>query len=110
MNTTPCPFAADGGGKQSRRMSLVEAIVNVVVGYGLAVLTQILVFPIFGLRTALPEHLAIGGVFTVVSLGRSYLLRRAFEAIRVRDEPTRTAGQSARRHRVEQPPAQSATW
>ena len=68
---------------QSRLMSLVEAIVNVVVGYGLAVLTQIAVFPIFGLRTSLPEHLAIGGVFTVVSLGRSYLLRRTFEAIRI---------------------------
>ena len=67
---------------QSRLMSLVEAIVNVVVGYGLAVLTQIAVFPIFGLRTSLPEHLAIGGVFTVVSLARSYALRRTFEAIR----------------------------
>ena len=99
-----------GNRGQSRLMSLVEAIVNVVVGYGLAVLTQIVAFPIFGLRTSLPEHLAIGGVFTVVSLGRSYLLRRTFEAIRVRDERTRTAGRSARRHRVEQPPAQSATW
>ena len=33
--------------KQSRRMSLIEAIANVVVGYGLAVLTQIAVFPLF---------------------------------------------------------------
>jgi hypothetical protein len=35
--------------KQSRRMSLVEAATNVVVGYAIAVLTQLLVFPIFGL-------------------------------------------------------------
>ena len=92
MNTIPRPFAADGGGKQSRRMSLVEAIANVVVGYGLAVLTQILVFPLFGLRTTLSEHLAIGGVFTIVSLGRSYPLRRTFEAIRIRLAPVVTAG------------------
>ena len=30
-------------------MSLVEAMSNVLVGYGLAVLTQLLVFPWFGL-------------------------------------------------------------
>ncbi len=31
--------------RQSRTMSLVEAVTNVVVGYGLAVITQMLVFP-----------------------------------------------------------------
>ena len=30
--------------KQSRAMSLIEAIANVFVGYGVAVLTQILIF------------------------------------------------------------------
>ena len=54
--------------RQSRLMSLVEAVANVVVGYGVAVLTQMLVFPLFGLRTTVPENLAIGAIFTVVSL------------------------------------------
>ena len=36
--------------KQSRLMSLVEAVTNVAVGYGLAVVTQIIVFPWFGLE------------------------------------------------------------
>ena len=36
--------------KQSRRMSLVEAISNVAVGFGLAIATQMLVFPLFGLH------------------------------------------------------------
>jgi len=65
--------------KQSRRMSLVEATTNVVVGYVLAILTQLAVFPMFGLKAALSEHLAIGGAFVMVSLARSYLLRRLFE-------------------------------
>ncbi|WP_150288494.1 DUF7220 family protein [Rhabdaerophilum calidifontis] len=69
--------------KQSRAMSLVEAITNVVVGYGVAVLTQLLVFPLFGLHTTLAENLMIGAIFTVVSIGRSFALRRVFEAIRV---------------------------
>lgn len=71
--------------KQSRAMSLVEAIANVSVGYGVAVITQILVFPAFGLHTTLAQNLKMGAVFTVVSIARSYVLRRLFEAIRIRE-------------------------
>ncbi len=63
---------------QSRWLSFVEAVTNIVVGYGLAVLTQIIVFPFFGLRTTLVENLLIGGLFTIVSLARGYVLRRLF--------------------------------
>jgi hypothetical protein len=68
--------------KQSRLMSLVESIANVVVGYGVAVATQILIFPVFGLHTTLAQNLKMGAVFTIVSLGRSYALRRLFERLR----------------------------
>ncbi|MCE8512281.1 hypothetical protein KBY22_06225 [Ruegeria pomeroyi] len=64
-------------------MSLVEAIANVVIGYGIAVVTQILIFPHFGLHTTLAQNLSMGGIFTVVSIARSFALRRLFEAIRV---------------------------
>lgn len=64
-------------------MSLVEATTNVVVGYVLAILTQIVVFPWFGIEAELGEHLAIGMAFFCVSLARSYLLRRLFEQITV---------------------------
>lgn len=70
--------------KQTRLMSLVEAVANVVVGYGVAVLTQLIVFPWFGLPARLSDALAIGAVFTIVSVARAYLLRRLFEALRVR--------------------------
>jgi len=70
--------------KQSRFMSLVEAIANVAVGYGVAVVTQIVVFPWFGLHTTLVQNLKMGGIFTIVSLARSFALRRLFEALRVR--------------------------
>lgn len=69
---------------QSRAMSLIEAATNVVVGYVLAILTQLSVFPWFGIEAALGEHLAIGLAFVGVSLARGYLLRRLFEAIRMR--------------------------
>jgi hypothetical protein len=62
-------------------MSLIEALVNVGVGYGVAVATQVMVFPIFGLHASLDQNLAIGLIFTVVSLVRSYVLRRAFNLV-----------------------------
>ena len=71
--------------KQSRLMSLVESVANVIVGYGVAVVTQILIFPIFGLHTTLAQNLKMGAIFTVVSIARSFALRRLFEASRVRD-------------------------
>lgn len=71
--------------KQSPAMSLVEAVTNVVVGYVLAIATQIIVFPWFGIETGLAEHLTIGLAFFGVSLARGYLLRRLFEAIRSRE-------------------------
>ena len=70
--------------KQSRVMSLVEAGASVFVGYGVAVGTQILIFPIFGLHTTLAQNLKLGAIFTVVSIARSFALRRLFEAVRVR--------------------------
>ncbi|MEI4234852.1 DUF7220 family protein [Roseovarius sp. D22-M7] len=65
--------------RQTRRMSLVESVTNVIVGYALAVAMQIMVFPWFGLQVSLGENLALGGVFTGISLLRGYTLRRLFE-------------------------------
>lgn len=67
------------GYRQSRVMSFVESVANVIVGYGVAVVTQILIFPIFGLHTTLAQNLKMGAVFTVVSIARSYVFRRLFE-------------------------------
>jgi hypothetical protein len=64
---------------QSRRMSLIEAVTNVAVGYVLAIGTQLAVFPLLGIETGLPEHLTIGLTFLGVSLARGYALRRLFE-------------------------------
>ena len=67
---------------QSRTMSFIEALANVLVGYGIAVATQVIVFPLFGLHASLDQNLAIGLIFTVVSLVRSYALRRVFNHLR----------------------------
>jgi hypothetical protein len=77
-NATPVGY------RQSRAMSFVEAVTNVVVGYGVAVVMQVLIFPVFGLHTTLSQNLKIEALFTIVSICRSFALRRLFEAVRVR--------------------------
>ena len=63
---------------QPRWLSFVEAVTNIVVGYALAVLTQMIVFPLFGLHASLSENLLIGCFFVGVSLIRSFAIRRLF--------------------------------
>ncbi|MDZ7711019.1 MAG: hypothetical protein U5K36_13980 [Roseovarius sp.] len=68
----------------ARHVAWSRPATNVVVGYVLAIATQIVVFPWFGIEAAFGEHLAIGLVFVGVSLIRGYLLRRLFERFRAR--------------------------
>ena len=71
-----CPSGVALSATQSRRMSLVEAVTNVVVGFVVALLTQIIVFPLFDIEVTLGENLAIGLLFTLASIYRSFVLRR----------------------------------
>lgn len=63
---------------QSKKHSLLESVVNVAIGYGIAILSQIAIFPLFGIHIPLRDNLLIGVIFTIVSIVRSYALRRAF--------------------------------
>lgn len=63
---------------QTRLQSLLEAGANVLLGYGVALGAQLLVFPLFGIVIPLSSNIAIGIIFTFVSLIRSYVLRRLF--------------------------------
>ena len=66
---------------QTRAHSLLESIINILIGYSVAILSQIAIFPLFGIYVSLLDNLAIGLWFTAISLARSYVLRRLFTAI-----------------------------
>jgi hypothetical protein len=66
---------------QTRLMSMLEAATNVVAGYGLAVGLQLVLFPVLGLHPTLGQSLKIGVWFTLLSLLRSYALRRLFDRL-----------------------------
>lgn len=63
---------------QSRLGSAVEAVANVAVGYSVNFAANLAVLPAFGFEVSTREAAGIGVVFTVISLARSYLLRRLF--------------------------------
>lgn len=63
---------------QSRLESLFESFVNILIGYVVAIVSQIIVFPLVNIDVPLSTNLIIGFYFTLISLVRSYLLRRYF--------------------------------
>jgi len=63
---------------QSKKDSLKESITNVIIGYMVALVSQILIFPIVGVDASIDQNLVIGVYFTIISLLRSYLVRRYF--------------------------------
>ena len=66
---------------QSKKMSLLESITNVCIGYLVALISQIIVFPFFGINVPIRDNLLIGFWFTVISIVRSYTLRRIYNKI-----------------------------
>ena len=66
--------------QQTRAGSLIESGINVLIGYHVALLSQLLVFPLFDIHVTLSTNLWIGAWFTVISLLRSYIIRRWFNA------------------------------
>lgn len=74
---------------QKRRHSFLESLTNIAVGYGVALTSQMVIFPIFDIHIKAREHMMIGVFFTVVSLVRSYALRRVFNRWTEADKPSR---------------------
>lgn len=68
---------------QPRLHSAIESVANVAIGYAAALVTQLAVFPLFGIAVTLSDNLAISLIFTVVSLVRSYAIRRIFNKFAV---------------------------
>jgi len=63
---------------QKRRWSLTESFVNILVGYSINLAANFIIFPLWGWTITVKQNLEIGVIYTLISLARSYLLRRAF--------------------------------
>ena len=65
---------------QTRLESLIETLMNLAIGYGVALLSQLLIYPQFGIHIPLSTNITIGAWFTAISFVRSYVIRRWFNA------------------------------
>ena len=63
---------------QSRLMSLIESLTNVAIGMVVSFFGQIVVSHWYNLPLNFAQNMQIVAFFTVLSVGRSYVLRRVF--------------------------------
>lgn len=66
--------------KQTRLESLCEGVISTLIGYVVAMISQLLIFNYKGIHISAQDHLEIVTYFTVISLARGYVVRRWFNA------------------------------
>lgn len=71
-------FASDAGDGQSRRSSLIEAWINVAIGFSINFAANFLIFPLVGLHVSASQNWWLGCIYTAISVARSYVIRRWF--------------------------------
>ncbi len=79
---------------QTRLGSFIESLMNIVIGFVVALISQTIIFPMFDIYVSMTTHLAISAWFTAISLVRSYIIRRWFNA-RLRATAQKLAGVTA---------------
>jgi hypothetical protein len=70
--------------KQSRAMSLLEAVVSILVGFGISLTAQVFILPLLGVAVSFSQNLTFALIMTVISIARQYVMRRLFEALHIR--------------------------
>lgn len=66
--------------RQSRLGSLLEACMNILIGFGINFAANMLILPFFGFHITVSENLVLGLIYTGISVARSYAVRRWFDA------------------------------
>lgn len=70
--------------KQPKSMSFLESLINIAVGLGVAMIANAIILPALGFPITLADNAIIAAFMTVVSIARSFALRRLFEALHIR--------------------------
>jgi hypothetical protein len=63
---------------QTKKQSFVEALSNTFIGFSISYLSTFLIFPLMGFNSSYKQNLIITIYFTIVSILRSYAVRRFF--------------------------------
>ncbi len=65
---------------QSKLESLAEVGVNIVIGWVVGLTAQVFFFPLIGIVATFNQNFISSIIFTVISIVRSYAVRRWFNA------------------------------
>lgn len=63
---------------QSKTQSLTETVISTFIGLAVSLITQIVVFPLYGMQVSFNQNIQITIIFTIVSIARGYFVRRYF--------------------------------
>jgi hypothetical protein len=77
--------------QQSKLGSLYESAINILIGFVVALSSQLVIFPMFDIDISISSNLGITLWFTLISVVRSYVVRRWFNA-RLRSAAMKLAG------------------
>jgi hypothetical protein len=66
---------------QTRMGSLIEACINVLIGFWINFFANLVILPLVGFHITIAQNFYIGLLYTLVSVARSYVIRRWFNAM-----------------------------
>ena len=64
---------------QGKKGSFVESIIQVLSGWGVAIITQLIVYPLMGIEVSIVQNINLSLIFIVVGFIKQYYVRRLFE-------------------------------
>jgi hypothetical protein len=65
---------------QTRLGSLIEVCINIAIGFAINWVANIVILPLYGFNITGTQAFSMGLIFTVISVARSYIIRRCFNA------------------------------
>ena len=65
---------------QTKKQSLIESLTSTMIGIIIGIVLNLTVLPIFGYPVSVADSLWISVIFTIVSISRSYIIRRWFNS------------------------------
>ena len=65
---------------QTKKWSMIETLVSVGVGWLIGVILNLTILPLFDYNITVVDSLWVSLIFTVVSVIRSYVIRRTFNS------------------------------
>lgn len=65
---------------QTKKQSLIESLTSTTIGIIIGIVLNLTILPVFGYPVSLSDSLWISVIFTIVSIIRSYIIRRWFNS------------------------------